>query len=116
LKYAEINTPVFIGVFLTITVIDAMSSGHRPRYAALLRDVRMSRDSNFTPPRRFLRLPAVKEMTGLGRATIYELIERGEFPGQVKIGRRAAAWLADEIAAWQAARISERDAKPRGAL
>jgi prophage regulatory protein len=75
-------------------------------------DIAGNGEPAWPPPqmRRFVRLPAVKEMTGLGRATIYELIDRGEFPGQVKIGLRAAAWVESEIIAWQAGRIAARDA------
>jgi prophage regulatory protein len=59
--------------------------------------------------RKFLRLKQVREVTGLPTTTIYEQMGRGEFPAAFKIGARAVAWLEDDIAAWQAARIAERD-------
>jgi prophage regulatory protein len=56
---------------------------------------------------RLLRLPAVKEITGLSRSTIYA---DPTFPQSVKIGERAVAWVEDEIKEWIAARIAEREA------
>lgn len=55
-----------------------------------------------------LRLPAVKERTGLSRTKIYELLETGAFPRPVKISERLNAWPDSEIDAWINARISER--------
>jgi prophage regulatory protein len=56
----------------------------------------------------FLRISDVQAATGLGRSTIYRLIEQKQFPAPVKVlGPRVSAWLASEIAAWQKARIAE---------
>lgn len=44
--------------------------------------------------------------TGLARATIYLRIKQGLLPAPVKLGERAVAWPANEIAALNAARIS----------
>lgn len=62
----------------------------------------------------FLRLEAVKQATGLGRSTIYDLMaeEPPQFPRPVKIGgerAKAVAWLASEVSAWQRERIAARD-------
>lgn len=59
----------------------------------------------------FLRLEAVKMATGLGRATIYELMAEGKFPRPVKLGEdsKAVGWVSSEIADWQKARIAARD-------
>ena len=54
---------------------------------------------------RLLRLPAVKQITGLSRSTIYA---DPSFPRSVKIGERAVAWVEDEINDWIGARIAER--------
>lgn len=59
---------------------------------------------------RFLRLPAVIEITGLNRATIYEMVDRGDFPKPAKIGARAIAWPSNEIQSWADERLAERDA------
>lgn len=44
-------------------------------------------------PKRFLRLPAVIEMVGLQRATIYKQMAAGSFPKPIQIGARAVAWI-----------------------
>ena len=46
------------------------------------------------------RLPEVLQQTGLSRSTIYEMISRGEFPRQVKLGRRAVGWNATDVEEW----------------
>lgn len=57
-----------------------------------------------------LRRRKVEEATGLSRSSIYEEMAEGRFPKPVKIGAgRAVGWLESEIAAWQRARIAERD-------
>jgi prophage regulatory protein len=60
--------------------------------------------------RRFIRFKAVKETTGLAKSSIYALIDSGEFPKPIPLGKRSVAWLEDEVAAWQKARIALRDA------
>ena len=52
-----------------------------------------------------LRLPQVRQRVGLSRSTIYALAAQGQFPVPIKLGIRAAGWLASEIDAWLAARI-----------
>lgn len=54
---------------------------------------------------RFIRLPEVMRRTGFGRAWIYRMIERGEFPSQVKLGRRAVGFVESEVDAWVDQRI-----------
>ena len=46
------------------------------------------------------RLSEVLRQTGLSRSTIYEMISRGEFPRQVKLGRRAVGWIANDVDEW----------------
>ena len=41
------------------------------------------------PPIAIYRLPAVLEVTGLSKATIYRLLERGEFPSRVRVESQA---------------------------
>jgi len=53
-----------------------------------------------------LRLPAVKESTGLSRSTLYLRIANGVFTHQVSLGGRAVGWPADEVVALNAARIA----------
>ncbi|MBF6024850.1 AlpA family transcriptional regulator [Lysobacter niastensis] len=57
---------------------------------------------------KIIRLPAVSEMTGLPRATIYDHMAKGTFPKQLKIGPRAAGWVFTEVQAWVNERIARR--------
>jgi len=51
--------------------------------------------------KRFLRLPAVMDMVGMARSTIYKRISDGTFPAPVQLGPRAVAWEEMAIAKWQ---------------
>jgi len=55
---------------------------------------------------RFMRLPEVKSVTGLSRSHIYDLISRGEFPRQYKLGGRASGWLESEVSDWVCLQIA----------
>lgn len=59
---------------------------------------------------KLLRLPSVLARVPYSRSSIYAMIERGEFVKPVKIGARAIAFPEDEIDAWIAAKIVEREA------
>lgn len=67
----------------------------------------IDRDQTYT----LLRLPQVKDCTGLSRSDIYRRISAGTFPKPVKLGERASAWPAHEVMAWVASRIAARDAQ-----
>ena len=54
-----------------------------------------------------LRLPDVRQATGLGRSTIYALIAEGRFPSPIKVSERATAWVGKEVNAWIEQRIVE---------
>ena len=60
-----------------------------------------------TPPRHIMRLPQVQATTGFGRAWIYELMKRGDFPQAQKIGLRAVGWDSALIEAWVAKQLGE---------
>lgn len=53
-----------------------------------------------------LRLPAVKRRTGLGRSTIYNMMEIGTFPQAIKIGKRAIGWREQDIVDWVNGRLA----------
>ena len=55
----------------------------------------------------FWRLDKVMAETGLKRTHLYELVSKGEFPGQIKLGKRACAWLSSEVQDWQKSRLYE---------
>lgn len=62
-------------------------------------------------PEQFVRLPELKVLTGFkATSTIYREMAAGRLPSPVKIGVRAVAWRASEIAAWQATRQRARTA------
>jgi prophage regulatory protein len=50
--------------------------------------------------KKFLRLPQVKESTGLSRTTIYRQIAVCEFPRPINIGPRAVAWVETDVLQW----------------
>ncbi len=54
---------------------------------------------------RLLRRDEVERLTGLHRATIYAMMQRGEFPRPVKLTERAVAWPESTILDWIAARM-----------
>ena len=60
---------------------------------------------------KFLRLPAVKEITGRSRSSIYADMETGDFPKSIKTGPQSIAWLESELEAW----MDDRIEKSRGA-
>jgi prophage regulatory protein len=53
-----------------------------------------------------LRLPNVLAARGVRKTQHYEDIKKGLFPHPIKIGQRASAWKADEVAAINSARIA----------
>ena len=61
--------------------------------------------------REFLRRKDVIALTKIPNATLYDLIQKGKFPRQIKLSTRLAVWDAEEVAAWQAERMAERDVK-----
>ena len=54
---------------------------------------------------RILRLPSVRERTGLSRSSIYLRISEGRFPRPISLGERAVGWLESEITEWVNRRI-----------
>lgn len=58
-------------------------------------------------PRHIMRLPQVQAATGFGRAWIYELMKRGEFPKARKIGARAIGWDSQAVYSWVAQQLGE---------
>jgi prophage regulatory protein len=58
------------------------------------------------PVERLIRIDEVLHICGLSRSSVYASIQRGEFPTQVKLSRKASAWLYSEVVAW----VRERSA------
>lgn len=58
---------------------------------------------------RILRLPEVKMVTGLSRATIYLSISKDQFPKSVSLGARSVGWRESEITAWVNDRLARHE-------
>lgn len=56
---------------------------------------------------RFIRLPEVKNRTGLARSTIYLYIRNGTFPKNRHLGMRGVAWVESEVSEWIRSRIEQ---------
>ena len=55
-----------------------------------------------------LRLPDVMDRVGLGSSFTYLLIQRGDFPKPVHLGKRAVGWPEAEVNAWLEERLAQR--------
>lgn len=55
---------------------------------------------------RMLRRPAIEELTGLSRSTLYAMMADGTFPKSVKLGKRAVGWPENIIHEWLAQRCN----------
>ena len=58
-----------------------------------------------------LRLPTVKDRTGLSRSTLYLRISKNEFPAPISLGGRAVGWLEEDVENWLAEKIEASRAK-----
>ena len=58
-----------------------------------------------SPTPKFVRMPMVLQITGLGRSTIYRLIAEKKFPVPVRLGDRAVAWRQVDLDAWSEGRL-----------
>ena len=55
-----------------------------------------------------MRLPEVREMTGLSTSTIYRWMTEGTFPKQIQLGSRSVVWLESDVTKWMDQRIGAR--------
>lgn len=62
-----------------------------------------------TTPHRIIRLPEVKNLTGLSRASIYAKMKSPEagFPRPISLGTKSVGWIEQEVADWIAQRIAQ---------
>jgi prophage regulatory protein len=65
-------------------------------------------------PMRFLRLPAVMEMTDMPRTTLLAKVRAGKFPAPVKDGPKYTAWPLHEVVAWMREKMAQRTQKADG--
>ena len=59
-------------------------------------------------PTTLLNLRDVTSRTGLSRSSIYRLIDEGDFPKAVKLGKRTLSWPDTEIEDWIQAKLAKR--------
>ena len=52
-----------------------------------------------------LRLPVVKNRTGLSRSSIYHQMSEGTFPNSISLSSRSIGWVEAEINDWINGRI-----------
>ena len=57
---------------------------------------------------RFLRLPEVLQITGMGKTFIYNRINDGTFPKQIQLGSRTVVWNEQEVTKWMEDRMASR--------
>lgn len=61
---------------------------------------------------RIVRLKEVMGITGLGRSTIYRLMNEDRFPKSLDLGVRSIGWLEEDLNSWVQSKIDDRD-KPK---
>lgn len=57
------------------------------------------------PPIHVLRLPQVRQITGLSRSTIYQLEAEQKFPRRIHLCSRSIGWIEQEVQMWLAKRV-----------
>ena len=67
-------------------------------------------EQQFGRPARFIRLPEVKTMTALSRATIYKRMKAQRFPQAITLSVRLTVWIDLEVQAWIAQQIASQRA------
>ena len=60
---------------------------------------------------RFIRKIPTAKLVGWHPSHLMRKVRAGEFPQPVRLGTNSVAFVADEVLAWQEAKIAERDAK-----
>ena len=65
----------------------------------------MSQISTQIPTQRIIRLPEVMDRTGLGRSTIYNLVNEGKLK-RIKLGARSMGFNEADINDWIASKVS----------
>lgn len=56
---------------------------------------------------KILRLPKVKEATGLSRSAIYSLIQQKKFPSNIALAPRTVGWLESDITDWIESKVEK---------
>ncbi|MEW6984317.1 helix-turn-helix transcriptional regulator [Colwelliaceae bacterium 6471] len=59
----------------------------------------------------YIRLPQVLYLTGLGKTSIYKLMNAKEFPQAISFGARRIAWKRSDIQSWIESKIQARQSQ-----
>ncbi len=51
-------------------------------------------------------MPAVCNVTGMARSSLYKAIKDGQFPSAISLGCRSVGWLESDVQAWLDTRIA----------
>ena len=51
-----------------------------------------------------IRMPAVREATGISRTTIWRLVKQNQFPAPLKLSERTVGWRRVDVEKWIAER------------
>ena len=57
---------------------------------------------------RFLPLPEVLQITGMGKTFIYDRMRDRTFPKQIQLGSRTVVWNEQEVTKWMEDRMASR--------
>ena len=58
-------------------------------------------------PEKLIRRKKVEEITTLSRSRIYYLMQQGQFPKPIPLGKMSVAWIESEVIEWVSSRIAE---------
>jgi len=62
-----------------------------------------------TTSQRMLRLPEVRDITGVSRSSIYKWVDEGAFPRPKQLGARAIGWDSRELTDWMDKRPTQQE-------
>jgi prophage regulatory protein len=54
---------------------------------------------------RFIRMTELKDKVALSRSQIYKLIQQGEFPEPIKLGKKISVWTDSEVEEWMSSKL-----------
>jgi len=62
-----------------------------------------------TQPRRFIKLPKVRDYTSFSTSELYRRIAAGTFPKQIRLGPKSVVWDESEVLAWCEQMAAQRE-------
>lgn len=57
---------------------------------------------------RFLKIDEVVDRTSISRATIYRLMDSGEFPRRIALSKGCVRWSSFEVSDWMQSKLASR--------